>query len=150
MKLTIRKRITAEVEILCLGFVPSEYRQQAINCAISTRDLTKNMVRVKSSNVWAYGINIADKKSKTGDVIAQFKDTHGGPGDIYIYYDVPVTLYRRWVAAPSKGHFHWQSIRNNFLYAKLTGSKKGKLKNAVNNIRGVPPASMEHGDDTPS
>lgn len=133
MRITRHERITADAEILCIGFVPSEYRSQAILCAISSKDLTKNMVRVKSSNVWAYGINIVDKKQKTGDVIAQFKGKNGGPGDIYILYDVPVILYRRWVAAPSKGHFYWKYLRNNFTYAKLTGDKKGKLKNAVNN-----------------
>lgn len=100
--------------------------------AASTRDIIKNLVRTRSSNVWAYGIHIKNMGDDYGDVIAQFKDAEGGPGDIYIYYDVPVKLYRRWVAAPSKGHFFWQYIRNNFLYSKLTGDKKGVLKNAVN------------------
>ena len=68
----------------------------------------KNLVRVKSSNVWAYGINVRKSGDTTGDVIAQFKGKDGGAGDIYILYDVPIKLYRRWVAAPSKGAFYWK------------------------------------------
>ena len=109
-----------------------EYRSEIIECAISSRDITKNMVRVKSSNIWSYNINIKDKKDKFGDVVVQFKDRRGGPGDIYIYYDVPITIYRSWHTSPSKGHYFWQYIRNNFKYSKLTGDKRGKLSNAVN------------------
>lgn len=50
-------------------------------------------------------MNIKDRKSKVGDLLVQFKDTQGGPGDIYIYYDVPIIVYRRWQSAPSKGHY---------------------------------------------
>lgn len=104
-----------------------------VNAAISTRDLAKNLVRVKSSNLWAYTINIRDRKSKVGDVLVQFKGPKGGPGDIYLYMDVPISLWRKWLSAPSKGHFLWKYIRNDFLYRKLTGDRKGKLHNAVNN-----------------
>lgn len=104
-----------------------------INAAISTRDLAKNLVRVKSSNLWAYTINIRDRKSKVGDVLVQFKGPKGGPGDIYLYMDVPISLWRKWLSAPSKGHFLWKYIRNDFLYRKLTGDRKGKLHNAINN-----------------
>lgn len=111
----------------------SEYeRKSIITAAINTRDITKNMVRVKSSNIWSYGINIRKNGDAVGDVLAQFKGKNGGPDDIYIYYDVPVRLYRRWHTASSKGHFFWQYIRNNYKYSKLTGDKKGKLKNAIN------------------
>lgn len=106
-------------------------RQEVILAAISTRDLSKNLVRVKSSNIWAYTINIKDNKAKTGDVLCQFKGKNGGPGDIYIYYDIPIRLWQKWLAAPSKGHFFWQYIRNNFWYAKLTGDKKTYLKNGI-------------------
>ena len=68
---------------------------------------------------------------KYGDLYMQFKGRNGGPGDIYVYYDVPTALYRRLVAAPSKGHFFWQYLRNNFIYAKLTGDKKTHLKNGI-------------------
>lgn len=107
-------------------------RDQVILAAISTRDLSKSLVRVKSSNIWAYTINVKDRKAKTGDVLCQFKGKNGGPGDIYMYFDVPVSLWRKWLAANSKGHFFWQFIRNNFYYRKLTGDKKGKLRNAIN------------------
>ena len=105
---------------------------QAVLAARSTRDLSKNLVRVKSSNIWAYGINTQDKKAKSGDVICQFKGKNGGPGDIYMYFDVPVKVWKAWLAAPSKGMFFWKNIRNEYYYRKLTGDKKGKLRNAVN------------------
>lgn len=104
----------------------------SIFATINTRNLAKSLSRVKSSNVWAYGINIRNRKDKTGDVLVQFKAKNGGAGDIYIYYDVPKTIFNRWQSAPSKGHYFWVYIRNNFKYSKLTGDKTGKLKNAIN------------------
>ena len=103
-----------------------------IEGAINTHNLAQKLVRVKSSNVWGYTINVKNRKDKFGDVIVQFKDKNGGPGDVYIYYDVPVLTYRRWQSARSKGHYFWQYIRNYFKYSKLTGDKRGKLHNAVN------------------
>ncbi len=100
--------------------------------AINTRDLTKNMVRVRSSNVWAYNIDIKKYGDKVGNVVAQFKNPNGGPGDIYIYYQVPVNVYNQWVGSRSKGNFFWKNIRNNYSYSKLTSDKKGKLPNAIN------------------
>ena len=114
-----------------LGYTLPESRK-AIMAAINTRDMMKNIVRVKSSNVWGYCINIKEHGDRVGDVLCQFKGVNGGGGDVYIYYDVPVVLYRRWVGAQSKGHFHWQYIRHNFKYSKLTGDKRGRLPNAVN------------------
>ena len=105
--------------------------RSSILCA-SSRDLSKNIVRVKSSNVWGYYLDIKHRKDKTGDLIVQFKNKNGGPGDVYLYFDVPVLLYRKWHSATSVGHFFWQYIRNEFNYRKLTGDKRGKLKNAVN------------------
>lgn len=110
---------------------PNETKQ-LVQAAITTKDLSKNMVRVKSSNVWSYTINIRDSKDRTGNVLVTFKGKNGGPEDTYIYYDVPVTLWRKWVSAPSKGSFFWRHIRNAFRYSKLTGDKRGKLPNAVN------------------
>lgn len=113
--------------------VPHDKVQYVIEAKMSTRDLAKNLVRVKSSNVWAYGINIKDRKDKTGDVLVQFKDKDGGAGDLYLYYDVPVAqVWRKILSAPSKGHAVWQYLRNKFKYSKLTGDKRGKLPNAVN------------------
>lgn len=106
--------------------------RQAVLAAINTKDFSKNLVKVRSSNVWAYGLNIKDRKDKTGDLVVQFKNKNGGAGDVYIYYDVPIVVYRRWQSAPSKGHYFWVYIRNNFKYSKLTGDKRGKLANAIN------------------
>lgn len=119
------------IQINCLAFTSINSRQD-IFAAINTRNLTKNLVRVKSSNIWSFGINVRNVGDNIGDVICQFKDKNGGAGDIYIYYDVPVKIYRRWISAPSKGHYFWEYIRNNFKYSKLTGDRRGKLKNAIN------------------
>jgi len=98
----------------------------------STKDALKNLVRVKSSNVWAYGIEIKDRKAKVGDVYVQFKGKNGGQGDAYVYYNVRLSDWRKMLAAPSKGHAVWAILRNNYPYAKLTGDRRGKLPNAVN------------------
>ena len=103
-----------------------------IESSISTRDMMKNLVRVKSSNMWGMAINVRQPGDRFGDVIVQFKGRNGGPDDVYQYFDVPVKLYRKWIGALSKGHFFWQYIRDNFKYRKLTGDKRGKLPNAVN------------------
>lgn len=97
----------------------------------SSRDITKHMVRCRSSNVWSYAFDI-DQDSNEGTMYVQFKNAMGGAGDIYRYYEVPLKIYQKFVAAPSKGHSVWKYLRNNFSYSKLTGDKRGKLKNAVN------------------
>lgn len=133
MKRWIKNCTTSDVpEIVDIVLVSSEYRPDVIECAISSRDMTKNMVRVKSSNIWSYGMNIKRQGDKVGDVLVQFKGKNGGPDDIYMYYDVPVKVYRQWHSAPSKGHYFHQYIRNNYLYAKLTGDKRTKLRNGIN------------------
>lgn len=101
-------------------------------CTVRAASDSRDMVRVKSSNIWGFNIRIKDRKSGVGDVFVQFKGEQGGPGDVYVYYDVPVRTYRRWQTAPSKGHFFWQYIRNFYKYSKLTGDKRGKLANAIN------------------
>lgn len=115
-------------EIYQMVFTYSSNRS-AIFSAINTRDLTKNLVRVKSSNIWSFGINVRQAGDNKGDVICQFKDKNGGAGDIYLYEDVPVQVYRKWISAPSKGHYFWQYIRDNYMYRKLTGDKRTHLKN---------------------
>ena len=95
----------------------------------TTQDFVKKLARVKSSNVWSYAFQPKDEQ--TGDMLMQFKNKNGGPGDIYIYYNIPNRIWQRLVAAPSKGHAFWQLIRNTFTYAKLTGDKKTKLANGI-------------------
>lgn len=118
-------------EIHCAVCVPSNKRQIMINAAINTRDITKSMVRTRSSNLWSYTINIDKYGDDIGDVYIQFKNSAGGAGDIYVYYDVPVKVYRKLVSAPSKGHYFWQAIRNKYAYSKLTGDKRTKLSNGI-------------------
>lgn len=96
-----------------------------------SREITKNMIRVRSSNVWSYAFDI-EQGYDLGTLYVQFKDERSRPGDIYRYYGVPYKIYHKLVAAPSKGHAFWKYIRNKYQYSKLTGDKRGKLKNAVN------------------
>ena len=95
----------------------------------TTKDFVKKLSRVKSSNVWSYAFQ--PKDDKVGDMLMQFKAKNGGPGDIYIYYNVPSRIWQRFVAAPSKGHFMWEFIRNVYTYAKLTGDKRTHLPNGI-------------------
>lgn len=120
-------------EVEAIVFRKSSDRD-SILASISARDITRSMVRVKSSNVWSYAINIRNNKDKTGDVYVQFKGKNGGPDDIYVYFDVPVVMFRRWHSSPSKGRYFWRYIRNNFRYAKLTGDRRTKLPGGVNRI----------------
>lgn len=103
------------------------------NRRLSPQEIKKRLVRCRSSNVWAYTYdNSADPDGKIGTVYIQFKNAYGGPGDIYRYYDVPLHIYKKFISGTSKGHGVWQYFRNNFKYSKLTGDKRGRLKNAVN------------------
>lgn len=95
----------------------------------TTQDFVKKLARVKSSNIWSYAFQ--PKTDKIGDMLMQFKRRDGGPGDIYIYYDVPNRIWQRLVAAPSKGHAFWELVRNVFTYAKLTGDKRTHLPNGI-------------------
>lgn len=129
----MKRLIIPDIDIYCSLFVDSiEAAKTVVESAINTRDLTKSMSRCKSSNVWSRGINVRKYGDQVGDVVVQFKADKGGPGDIYILYDVPLNIYRRWLSAPSVGHFYWQYMRNNYKYSKLTGNKRGVLPNAIN------------------
>ena len=97
----------------------------------TSRDVTKHMIRCRSSNVWGYAFDI-QQDADTGTMYVQFKSDKGGAGDIYRYYDVPFKIYQKFISSPSKGHSVWKYLRNNYQYSKLTGDKRGKLKNAVN------------------
>ena len=97
----------------------------------SSRKASQNLIRVRSSNVWAYSYDI-ELGRNTGYLYVQFKNKNGGPGDVYQYFEFPVKMWKKFVTAPSKGHFFWRYVRNNFRYRKLTGDRRGKLSNAIN------------------
>lgn len=109
----------------------SPNHSSAISASISSRDLSQNMIRVRSSNVYSIAADIRDANSNTCTLLVRFKDNNQ-PGDLYQYFDVPVKLYKKWLNSPSKGHFFWAYIRNYYPYRKLTGDKRGKLSNAIN------------------
>lgn len=123
----------APPEIAFCKLLESGHEQEVIECAITSKDITRNIVRCRSSNLWGYVINVRSRKDTTGDLYIQFKGKEGGPtGGMYVYYDVPVRVYKKLITAPSKGHYFWVNIRNRYRYSKLTGDKRGKLPNAVN------------------
>lgn len=126
-----------EIEITDTILCSKKFRSFMKIFASSSRDLTRDIVRVKSSNVWGYNINIRKNGDSTGDVYVQFKGDKGGPGDIYVYYDVPVDIYRRWQSAPSKGHYFWKYIRGKYQYSKLTGDRKTKMKGGVTSPQSI-------------
>ena len=120
-----------DFDIEILGFYSSDERE-VITAAITSKKASANMVRVKSSNLWAYGISGREgQENRLGDVYIQFKGKKGGPGDVYVYYDVPVKIFRKLLSAPSKGHAFWQYIRGKYTYAKLTGDRKTKMPGGV-------------------
>ena len=114
-----------EKSVLCSTYILAKSAKK------SSKNFSENLVRVKSSNIWSYGYN-AELGKNSADLYVQFKGKTGGPGDVYLYFDVPIKIWRKFVTAPSKGHFFWRYIRNNFRYRKLTGDKRGKLPNAIN------------------
>ena len=143
MKRYIRHKVSESLQIEAMYFCKTSARDEIeasilsskcpIFAGISSKDITKSMVRVKSSNVWSYAINIRDRHDPVGDVYVQFKGDHGGPGDVYVYYDIPIRVWKKILSATSKGHAVWQYLRNNSNgYSKLTGDKRGKLPNAIN------------------
>lgn len=104
---------------------------------LSTKDFVQKLQGVNSSNIWAYAFMA--KTMDMGDMLVQFKGKSGldgrsgGPGDIYIYYNVPNKIWQRFYLAESKGGFFWKHIRNNtkIRYAKLTGDKRTKLPHGI-------------------
>lgn len=102
----------------------------------TTKDFAKQLKQVESSNIWAYAFQPKDEQ--VGDMLVQFKGKlanggRGGPGDIYIYYNVPNKIWHRFYLADSKGAFFWKHIRNNIKirYSKLTGDKRTKLAHGI-------------------
>lgn len=127
------EEMICDVEDTILSYTKSVFsKRMPVTAAINVKNLASQLFRVKSSNVWAYRLFLRDRHDKTGDLIVQFKHKDGGAGDVYIYYDVPFMVFRKWQATQSKGHYFWKHIRNYYKYSKLTGDKIGKLKNAVN------------------
>jgi hypothetical protein len=109
----------------------SELPKDVILAASTSRDVTKDMVRVRSSNIWSYKFERPNKKDRNGTLYVQFKNKNGGAGHLYAYYDVPFTVYRSWQSANSKGHYFWQHVRNVYPYNKLTGDKRTKLPHGL-------------------
>ena len=97
----------------------------------NSRAATDKLVKVKSSNIWAYALDVTLGEN-SGTLYVQFKNKNGGAGDIYQYFNFPIKMWHKFISAPSKGHYFWKTVRNKFRYRKLTGDKIGKLPNAIN------------------
>lgn len=120
--------ITSATIILAKGF---NRHDNSTREKTTTKDFAKKLKNVDSSNIWSYAFQ--PKDNVFGDMLVQFKSRDGGPGDIYIYYNVPNKLWHRFYLARSKGGFFWQYIRNNMKikYAKLTGDKRTHLPHGL-------------------
>ena len=40
-------------------------------------------------------------------------------GALYVYFNVPESIYSRLMNAPSKGHYHAEYIKNRFQYRRI-------------------------------
>lgn len=67
------------------------------------------LVEVESSNVRAIGYD-ADTKC----LYVQFEKS-----GLYQYENVPETVYRSFLTAPSKGQFVWQRLRGHYPYLRI-------------------------------
>jgi hypothetical protein len=80
-------------------------------------DLLMGRMRdVQSSNVHSIGMRVEQPSDRTGTLLIRYLGTlpggiRSGPGSLYGYYDVPVTLFRELGDAASKGIFVWDNVR---------------------------------------
>jgi hypothetical protein len=77
------------------------------------------LMPVKSSNVLAIGYSIRDQK-----LFVQFRmagTERLTPGALYRYDSVPITVWKRFKAARSKGHFLAAHIKGTYWYMRWTG-----------------------------
>ena len=80
-------------------------------------DLLKGtMYEVRSSNVHSIGMRTDQVGANTGTLLIRYLATQqggvrSGPGSLYGYFDVPVTLFLELQHAASKGIFLWDHVR---------------------------------------
>ena len=100
----------------------NENKHPIIAATTSSGDIADRIIRVNSSNVYGYYMDVRRHTDHTGTLYIQFLKK-GRPGDIYAYYDVPLEIGRKLASTSSKGHYVWKYIRNRYQTAKLTGDK---------------------------
>jgi hypothetical protein len=104
------------------------------------------LMPVKSSNVYAIGYSIRDQQ-----LFVQFRmagTERPSPGAMYRYDNVPITVWRRFKEARSKGHFLAVHVKGTYWYMKWTGrtwrpetalrhdsKKKKRLKDLARKLR---------------
>ncbi len=66
-----------------------------------------NMISVNSSNLSSVGY-------ENNTLYIRFNS-----GSTYAYFDVPEHIFNELLSAGSKGQYHHQHIKNNYLYQKL-------------------------------
>lgn len=79
-------------------------------------DLDGRMTEVESSNVHSIGMRTEKLGDRTGTLLVRYLGVHkggirAGIGSLYGYYKVPVTLFREFQTAASKGKFVWDELR---------------------------------------
>lgn len=78
--------------------------------------LSGAMEEVESSNVHSIGFQIANPGDRTGTLLVRYLGQHqggvrAGLGSLYAYRDVPVSLFRDFQHASSKGGWVWDHLR---------------------------------------
>lgn len=78
--------------------------------------LQGQMFEVESSNVHSIGMQIENKGDRTGTLKVRYLAQHkggvrAGPGSLYGYFEVPVSLFREFQRADSKGEWVWRNLR---------------------------------------
>jgi hypothetical protein len=68
------------------------------------------MISVMSSSVAAIGYD-----ARASELFVRFHDE----ARLYVYRDVPLSTYQRFLAAPSKGQFHAWSVKGHYAYARV-------------------------------
>jgi hypothetical protein len=87
--------------------------------------LVGTMQTVSSSNVHSFGMRIQEPGDRTGTLLVRYLAIHAGgersgPGSLYAYHSVPVTLFREFQRAASAGIFVWDNLRQR---GQIAGGK---------------------------
>ena len=89
--------------------VIAAWRRQNVESPELKKDRTMERTPVESSHVASIGYD-----SDTSTLEVEFQD-----GSVYQYFDVPETVFDGFIAAPSKGVYFHQQIRDVYRYARM-------------------------------
>lgn len=107
--------VTKKREPVAFEWGPEVETQPKPRVQESTREIPDDvtMIRVKSSNVHSIGFREEAKEHGTLFIrfLGQVGNRRAGAGALYEYFDVPLSLWKAFESASSKGKFVWDEIR---------------------------------------